>query len=241
MTPIARHCLAVALTAGLLGSCTSRATAQLAVFDSATYQQSLITSLRALEQINNQVRQLEAQARQLARMDQNLTPLGTTMAPELQRTLEAIQKEIRSGDGLGLAVAATRAGYDQAFPRQAAVNLTSEEMLRSARSRWDEDYAAQRRAALVQAEVAESVDRDGRLLGDALSRSRDAAGALAAQQAGNELMGLTVKQALALQSLLAARHRAETLTQARTLASEDEARQRFKAFLGTGTAYTASR
>jgi len=34
---------------------------------------------------------------------------------------------------------------------------------------------------------------------------------------------------------------AQTLTRARDLATEDEARQRFKTFVGTGSAYTASR
>ena len=40
---------------------------------------------------------------------------------------------------------------------------------------------------------------------------------------------------------VAAQQRAETLARARDLAAEDEARQRFKTFLGNGQAYTASR
>ena len=74
-----------------------------------------------------------------------------------------------------------------------------------------------------------------------MGRSRDAVGALEAVQAGNELTALNVKQALALQGLLAAQYRAETTKRARDLAAEEEARQRFKTFLGTGNAYTASR
>jgi P-type conjugative transfer protein TrbJ len=66
-------------------------------------------------------------------------------------------------------------------------------------------------------------------------------GALEAVQAGNELTALNVKQALALQALLAAQHRAETTVKARDLAAEEEARQRFKTFLGSGKAYTASK
>ena len=45
---------------------------------------------------------------------------------------------------------------------------------------------------------------------------------------------MSVKQALPLQSLLAAQHRAETLEKRARLATEEEARQRFKTFLGTG-------
>jgi P-type conjugative transfer protein TrbJ len=74
-----------------------------------------------------------------------------------------------------------------------------------------------------------------------MARSRNAAGALEATQAGNELTALSVKQSLALQSLLAAQHRAESIAKARDLAAEDEAKQRFKSFVGNGQACTANR
>ena len=91
--------------------------------------------------------------------------------------------------------------------------------------------AARRAAARRKSAMASTVD--SRLLSQAMDRSRIANGALEVAQAGNELTGLSVKQALALQSLLAAQHRAETLKAARDLASEEEARQRFKTFLGS--------
>jgi P-type conjugative transfer protein TrbJ len=72
-------------------------------------------------------------------------------------------------------------------------------------------------------------------------RSRNAAGALEAAQAGNELTALGIKQALALQGLLAGQHRADTIAKARELAAEEEGKQRFKTFLGNGHAYTASK
>ena len=59
-----------------------------------------------------------------------------------------------------------------------------------------------------------------------------------AAQVPAELTALGVKQSLQLQGLLAAQARAQTLQQARDLATEDEARQRFTAFVGTGTGYT---
>ena len=117
--------------------------------------------------------------------------------------------------------------------------LSTDDVLRNAKSRWDEEYAALRRAALLQGQIADSVDGDVRLLGDAMARSKNAAGALEVAQAGNELAGLSVKQSLQLQSLLAAQQRAEAFARARDLATEDEARQRFKSFVGTGSAYSA--
>jgi P-type conjugative transfer protein TrbJ len=221
--------------------CVSPVLAQLTVFDPVNYGQNLLTAARSLEQITNQVRQLQNQLLMIQRMDQNLVRLGSTISPDLQRTLVDIQTQLRAGSGLALRLQATQSGYDQLFPRQISTNLSTDDVLRNAQSRWNEEYVAFRRAALLQGQIADSIDGDTRLLGDAMARSRSAAGALEATQAGNELKGLNVKQALALESLIAAQQRAQTLTRARDLATEDEARQRFKIFVGTGSAYTASR
>jgi P-type conjugative transfer protein TrbJ len=217
------------------------ALAQLTVFDPANYSQNVATAARALEQITNQVRQLQNQVLMLQRMDQNLVRLSSTISPDVQRTLADIQTQLRAGEGIALRLQATQSGYDQIFPHQALSNLSTDEALRNAQNRWNEEYAAFRRAALLQGQIADGIETDTRLLGDAMARSRAAAGGLEATQAGNELAGLSVKQALALESLLAAQHRALTVTRARDLATEDEARQRFKTFIGTGSAYTATR
>jgi len=236
-----RSFFATPVVAGVLAICAPGAAAQLTVFDPLNYQENLLSAARALEQINNQVRQLQNQAQIILRMDQNLLRLGSTISPVLQRTLADIQTQLRTGEGIALRLQATQSGYEQLFPRQVSASLSGDDVLRNAKTRWEEEYTSLRRAALLQGQIVDSVDADTRLLGDAMARSRDAAGALEAVQAGNELTGLNVKQSLALQSLLAAQHRADTLTRARDLATEDEARQRFKSFVGTGSAYTASR
>jgi P-type conjugative transfer protein TrbJ len=184
---------------------------------------------------------LQNQVLMIARMDQNLVRLGATMAPDLQKTLGSIQGLLRAGDGIALRLAATQSGYGQLFPKQAAAALTHDDALRNAKARWDEQYAAFQRAALLQGQIADGIETDTGLLATAMGRSRDAIGALEAVQAGNELTALNVKQVLALQGLLAAQYRAETTKRARDMAAEEDARQRFKTFLGTGNAYTASR
>jgi P-type conjugative transfer protein TrbJ len=229
------------VVATVLAICAPRAAAQLTVFDPLNYQENLLSAARALQQINNQVRQLQNQAQIILRMDQNLLRLGSTISPDLQRTLADIQTQLRAGEGIALRLQATQSGYEQLFPRQVSADLSGDDVLRNAKRRWEEEYASLRRAASLQGQIVDSVDADTRLLGDAMARSRDAAGALEVAQAGNELTGLSVKQSLALQSLLAAQQRADTVTRARDLATEDEARQRFKSFVGTGSAYTASR
>ena len=212
----------------------------LVVFDAANYQQNLLTALRSLEQINNQVRQLQNQAQMVLRMDQNLQRLSTTIAPDLQRSLTDIQSRLREGEGLALRYSETEAAYERLFPRQVASTLSSDDVLRNARTRWEEEHASLRRAALLQGQIVDSVDSDRRTLDTAMAGSRNAAGALEATQAGNELTALHVKQSLQMQGLLAAQSRTDTLTRARDLATEDEARQRFKTFVGTGNGYTRS-
>jgi len=236
-----RMLMTLPLVLGAVASCVQRSAAQLTVFDPANFQQNLLSAARALEQINNQVRVLQNQVLMIARMDQNLVRLGATMSPDLQRTLGSINTLLRAGDGIALRLSATQSGYEQLFPKQASAALTHDEAVRNAKARWDEQYGAFQRAALLQGQIADGIETDTGLLATAMGRSRDAAGALEAVQAGNELTALNVKQALALQGLLAAQYRAETTKQARDLAAEEDARQRFKTFLGTGNAYTASR
>jgi P-type conjugative transfer protein TrbJ len=241
MTPVRRTFVAACGFVVAMVSCVPRAASQLAVFDSPNYRQNLLTSVRALEQINNQVRQLQNQVQIILRMDQNLRALAPTISADLQRTLNAIQTQLRTGNGIALRLQATQSGYENLFPRQASTTLSIADVLRNAGRRWDEEYAALRRAALLQGQIADTVDADARLLAVAIARSKTAAGALEVAQAGNELTGLGIKQSLQLQSLLAAEQRAQTFARARDLATEDEARQRFKTFLGSGSGYTASR
>ena len=232
--------LAVAL--GLLvTTALPTASRALTVFDPLNYQENLLSAARALEQINNQVRLLQGQAQMLLKMDQNLVRLGPTLSPDLQRALAGIQSHLRAGEGIALELRATEAAYERLFPRQVSAALSTDDMLKAAKARWEEQHAALRRAALLQGQIADGLEGDTRLLGDAMLRSRSAAGALEAAQAGNELTALSVKQSLALQGLLAAQHRADTIAKARELAAEEEGKQRFKTFLGDGRAYTASK
>jgi len=241
MTSLRKLVVVVPIASALLTSCVTRSAAQLTVFDPANYQENLLSAARALEQINNQVRQLQNQVLMIQRMDLNLMKLGSTISPDLQRTLADIQAQLRAGEGIALRLQATQSGYAQLFPHQVSAALSGDDVLRNAKTRWEEEYAAFQRAAMLQGQVADSIEVDTRLLTGAMTRSLSAVGILEATQAGNELTALGVKQSLALQGLLTAQLRAETLARARDLATENEARQRFKSFLGTGSAYTASR
>lgn len=241
MSAFRKALVALPVASALLASCVTRSTAQLTVFDPANYQENVLSAVRALEQINNQVRQLQNQVLMIQRMEQNLVQLGSTISPDLQRTLADIQAQLRAGEGIALRLQATQSGYEQLFPQQVSSAMSSDDVLRYAKMRWEEEYAALKRAALLQGQIADGIDTDRTLLAEAMLRSRAAVGILEATQAGNELTALSVKQSLALQGLVTAQQRSDTFGKARDLAIENEARQRFKSFIGTGVPYTASR
>jgi len=213
----------------------------LTVFDPLNYEQNLLTAARTLESLQNQVRQLQGQAQQLLRMDLNLQPLSGGIGGDLQGTLTQLRARIVEGDALALKVRETDAAFERLYPKTFTNALTRDELVRAARSRWEEAHAGFRRAALLQGQVSETIDSDGRLLSGVLMRSQSAVGALQAAQAGNELAALNVKQALQLQALLAVQHRADTADRLRSVIAEEEARQQFRSFLGNGRAYSPGR
>ena len=236
-----RASLLLALAAALLGGSTRPAAAQLTVFDPVNHQENLVSAARALQQINNQVRQLQGEAQMLARMEQNLVRLKGSISPDLERTLGAINAQLQQGNAIALSLKATESSYARLFPASPSPNPTADARLSAARQRWAEEYASLERAARLQGEIGDALVTDGGLLRDAMDRSRSATGALEVAQAANELTALNIKQALGLQSLLATHERAETLKSARELASEAEGRQRFKAFLGDATRLAGKR
>jgi P-type conjugative transfer protein TrbJ len=222
-----------------LAACVSSAKAQgLTVFDPLNYGQNLLTAARVLENLQNQVRLLQGQAQQLLRMDQNLRPLSGGIDSDLQSTLAQLRARIGEGDAIALKVRETDAAFQRLYPKTFSDTVTSDEMVQAARTRWEEAHAGFRRAALLQGQVTETIDGDGRLLGSVLLRSQSAVGALQVAQAGNELTALGIKQALQLQALLAVQHRAETTDRLRSVIAEEEARARYKTFVGNGRAYT---
>jgi P-type conjugative transfer protein TrbJ len=208
------------------------------VFDPWNYQQNLLTAIRSLEEIQNQVKQLTNEAQALAKMDLNLEQLGSSIGGDLKSSMGEIKSLLDKADGIALSVSATDTEMKKLFPSDYASALTNDQSLKAAKTRWDETLSAFKRSMSLEAKVVENTNEDGNVLSDLLSKSSTAIGNLQVQQAGNELIGLSVKQQLQLQNLIAADQRAQSLERARTLASQEESRLRFKTFVGTSQAYT---
>lgn len=208
------------------------------VFDPWNYQQNLLTAIRSLEEIQNQVKQLTNEAQALTKMDLNLEQLGSSIGGDLKSSMGEIKSLLDKADGIALTVSATDSEMKKLFPSEYASALTSDQSLKAAKTRWDETLSAFKRSMSLEAKVVENTNEDGNALSDLLSKSSNAIGNLQVQQAGNELIGLSVKQQLQLQNLIAADQRAQSLERARVLASQEESRLRFKTFIGTSQAYT---
>ncbi|MFN0190542.1 MAG: P-type conjugative transfer protein TrbJ [Aestuariivirga sp.] len=208
------------------------------VFDPKNYRQNLLSAVRALEEINNQVKQLGNEAQMLLKMDLNLEQLGSSIGGDIEGSLGEIEGLLKKGGGIAMSVSETEAELKKLFPSEYTEALTGDESLKLAKDRWEEALSAFKRTMALEAKVVEASEEDGNSLTDLLSKSGTAVGNLEVQQAGNELVGLSVKQQLQLLTLIAAEQRASGLDRARTLASQEESRLRFQSFLGDGSAYT---
>ena len=89
----------------------------------------------------------------------------------------------------------------------------------------------------VQSQVVQNVQADTATLTSLTTASQNATGNLAVSQATNQLIALSTKQQLQIQSLMAAQYRATALDQARNAEAEQDGQTQFQTFLGGNTAY----
>lgn len=230
-------CVAVALAATLTTASASSVGA-LSVFDGANYSQNLLTAVRTLTMINNQINQLANEAQMLITMAKHLERMDYSAAAQIRTALFQIDGLMRRAEGIIYDVNQIERAYSRLFPEEYTATVTTDEMLRDARERWTISRKAFEHALQIQAQVVNMVQADGLTLDRLVTESQTAIGSLQAQQAGNQLVALNAKQQLQTQELLAAQYRATALDQARAVASEEQARARFQRFIGDGQAYT---
>jgi P-type conjugative transfer protein TrbJ len=220
---------------------TTSAHSQVAVYDPWNYSQNILTAARTLEQINNQVRGLENQAQMLINGARNLTSLPTTVAGRLKSNIDEINRLIGQAQGIAFDVVRTTSDFERLYPRQYTAAVSSDRMMQDATARWNNTYEAHKQTLLTQSTIATALDQDGQTLGTLMATSSGAVGALQAQQAGNELLALQVKQSLQTQALVATQARADALRNVEQQESSEAAREHFTRFIGDGRAYVGGR
>jgi P-type conjugative transfer protein TrbJ len=230
--------IALGLIAVLFAAVARPAAAQWAVIDASNLVQNTLTAARALEQINNQVQQLQNQAVMLANQARNLTSLNYSSLDQLNSTMGQISALMDQAQGIAFNVTATQSAFAQQYPQQYSASVTGDQLMADAHQRWQNSMNAFQQTMTVQAQVATNVEADTGTLSTLVNTSQGAVGSLQAQQATNQLLALSIKQQLQIQSLMAAQYRAQALEAAGDAESQEQARVATQKFLGTGHAYT---
>jgi type IV secretion system protein TrbJ len=215
--------------------------AQVVVFDPSNYSKNLLTAARSLEQINNQIRGLENQAQSLLNQAKNLTKLPTTVVGQLTSTINQMNSLITQAKGISFDIQKSQQSFESLYPRQYGAAVSSDRMVQDATARWNNSYEGLKQALTIQSSIVGTLDQDNQTLRKLMTNSSGAIGALQAQQSGNELLALQIKQSLQTQTLMASQARADTLRAAEQQASAAAARERFVRFIGDGHAYTSGK
>jgi type IV secretion system protein TrbJ len=215
--------------------------AQLTVIDPSNLVQNALNAARALQQVNNQVTQITNQIRQLENDALNLSRLGNTFAPEIMSRLRDMDQLLNEARGLALRVQETRTAIGTLYSgdyRGSDVGTRA----RAAAQQIDAARSALQTSLILQAKVTEQLRDDQLTLQSLSTASTNAAGALSAQQATNELLTFQAQQSMRLQALLVAGSRAEALERAREMEVRAQARaQHDQFFRGAKTAHPGGR
>lgn len=210
----------------------------LPVFDAAVYSQTLLEASRALTQINNQIQSLQNEATMLQNMATNLKKLDFNSVSRMTAGLQQVDALMLQAQGISYNINTTTTQYQSLYPQQYADAVTSNQLLMDAKSRWLASMNGYQQTMSVQSQVVQNVQSDRGLLQDLVAQSQGAEGSLQAQQATNQLLALSTKQQLQIQTMMAAQFRAEATEQARAAESQEQGRASTKKFLGSRKAYT---
>lgn len=214
------------------------ASAQWAVIDSANLTQNVLTAARELQQVNNQITQLQNEAMMLENMGKNLSNLNFNSIGQIASDLQTIGNLMNQAQGISYNVASVQTAYLQRYPQQYPAGTGFPQLNSDAQARWQNARQAYQQTMMVQAQIAQTVQSDTLKLTNLITASQGATGNLQVTQATNQLLALSIKQQLQLQTLLAAQGRAQALNGANNTEAEEEGRAAFVTFIGTGSAYT---
>ncbi len=221
----------LAIAATVLVGAMPAAQAQWIVLDPANLVQNIMTAARELEQINNQIKQLQNEAK-------NLTSLNFNSLGQLTAALAATNQLLQQAQGLSLNLSQMETAFARLYPTAYTASTSGSQMALDANQRWQNSLEALRTAAKVQSQSVQNFASDQQTLSDLVTTSQSAVGALQAMQATNQLLALQSRQAIQAQQLQVTQDRAVALEQARQVAVQERAVEVSRRFQGAGTPYT---
>jgi len=193
------------------------ARAQMAVIDPTNLAQNLLQATRALEQINNQIRQIE-QATQMLRQN----PLQ--LSPELTQSISEARELFDTAQGIAFEVNQVGENLRTLYP-ETWEDFDLEGVLQQS-ERWkQESRDSLQRAMEAEARAARSIEGSRNRIDRALQSSSSAEGQTGAIQASNQLLGVTASQLAEIHALLIAQGRSLETERMERLAREERARE----------------
>ena len=206
------------------------------VYDPSNYAQNVLTAARTLEQINNQIRSLQNEAQMLINQARNLASLPYSALQQIQQNVSRTQQLLNQAQNIAFEVQS----IDQAFQSQygsVSLSTTDQQLVADARARWENTVDGLQDALRVQAGVVGNIDTNRAELAALIGQSQNAAGALQATQAGNQLLALQSQQLSDLIALMSANGRAEALIEAERATAAEQGRIQRERFLTPGSGY----
>jgi len=232
--PLYRYCIVAIIGVGL----SSNPASALVVYDPSNFSQNVLTAARTLEQVNNQIRSLQNETVMLQNMAKNLQNLDYSSLGHMTGALTRIGGLMTQANSLSYNLEQLEAQWAQEYPDSYATSISTNDAAIAAQQRWQKAMGAYRQTMQMQSQIVENVQNDQPLLVDLVNQSQNSTGALQAQQASNQLLALSTKQQMQVQTLMATQYRAEAEDAARKAQTEETARTMTQNFLGTTTAYT---
>lgn len=211
----------------------AQAAAQVTVYDPANHAQNILQAVRALQELDNQLRQLAHEIDMIEKMARDLESLPVNVARAVIRDrINRIEDIVRDAEGIWTEVDAIERDFDALFPESyGETGPGAEQLLADARARWEASRTAHRQVLRIAAQAGAGNGLDAEALSEVVSESQAAGGNLQALQAGNQISALTAQQLIQIEALLGARAQADALDRARELAEAERGRARLKAFL----------
>lgn len=210
--------------------------AGITVFDPSNYSQNILQAARALEQINNQIAQIQNETQMLLNQARNLASLPYSSLAELQASVQRTQGLLNEAQRIAFDVADIERIFTEQYGT-AAASGDFDDMIGSARERWQTSVAGFEDTLRVQAGVVSNIEATRTQMQALVAESQGATGALQAAQAGNQLLALQSQQIADLTAAIAAQNRAQALEAARAASAEAQARENLDRFLDYGDGY----
>lgn len=206
------------------------------VFDPSNYAQNVLTAARSLEQVTNQITSLQNEAQMLMNQARNLASLPYSSLQQLQQSVQRTQQLLSQAQNIAYDVQQIDQVFQQTYGH-VSFSATDQQLIADARSRWQNTVAGLQDAMRVQAGVVGNIDTNRTQMSALVGQSQGATGALQAEQAGNQLLGLVAQQIVDLTAVVAADGRAQALVAAERVAAAEQGREQRRRFLMPGAGY----